>query len=124
MIFDFDEWVSLASEDAVAFERRRQEAIDALLDREGHSERLVRLQFRIDMERRRSRTALKSCLRLSDLMWQSFLKFDEVLNGQCSATRLRNALAPLAPALPAAKTIVLADRRCRAKRTPALSRQD
>lgn len=43
--------------------------------------RLQGLQCRIDLERMRARTPLKSCLRLSALMWDAFLECRDALNG-------------------------------------------
>lgn len=81
--FDFDEWAALAHSDADAFERKRRNAIDdALMRIEGNRTRLEGLQFRIDMERRRARTATKSYLRLSSLMWRSFDAMNEAANGR------------------------------------------
>jgi len=38
------------------------------------------LQNRIDMERLRARTAMKACLRISSMMWDSFLECQMMLN--------------------------------------------
>jgi len=56
--FDFDRWARLARSDPERFEAQRRAAIDSLIDEapEECQRRLSGLQFRIDMERRRSGT--------------------------------------------------------------------
>lgn len=73
--FDFDEWKDLASIDPDAFERRRQAVIDEFLSSvpESRQRRLRGLQFRIDMERRRARTPMGACIRISQMMWDSLV---------------------------------------------------
>lgn len=71
--FDFDEWATLARNDASAFERRRRQAVEQVIAEapEHQRERLRRLQWRIDAERRRYKHPLKSCLAIYDMMWES-----------------------------------------------------
>lgn len=72
--FDFDHWMQLAQRDPEAFERLRAELIEEVIASSGvHQARLRGLQWLIDQERRRSRTPMKSCLRLSSMMWDSLL---------------------------------------------------
>lgn len=70
---DFDEWSKLAQSDAEAFERRRREVIDQLIAEapEHMRERLHRLQWRVDAERRRYKHPLKSCVVIFNMMWDS-----------------------------------------------------
>ena len=72
---DFYEWVELAENDADEFEHQRQLAIDAYIDSvpEAQRERLRRLQWRIDQERRLARTPMAACLKLSRMMWNRVL---------------------------------------------------
>ncbi len=72
---DFDTWADLARTDPDEFERMRLEAIDAFIESvpERNRERLRRFQWRIDVERRRAKTPLAACIRLSSMMWQSLL---------------------------------------------------
>ena len=74
-LFDFDEWSRLAKTDPAAFEARRLALIEEYLDQFPplDQRRLRGLQFRIDMERRRARTPLAACMRLSAMMWDSLL---------------------------------------------------
>jgi len=81
MQFDVDEWQRLARDDPSEFERRRQAEIDALI---AHAppeqrERLRALQFRIDLERRRAKTALAATVRLQSMMWERFAELREAL---------------------------------------------
>lgn len=77
-LFDFDEWSRLAKTDPAAFEARRLALIEEYLDQFPplDQRRLRGLQFRIDMERRRARTPMAACLRLSSMMWDSLLGKD------------------------------------------------
>jgi hypothetical protein len=72
--FNLDEWQRLAAEDPPEFERRREAAIRALIERAPpeHQARLLQLQFRIDLERRRAKTALGATVRLQSMMWERF----------------------------------------------------
>lgn len=71
--FDFDTWATLAKEDAAAFERRRKELLEQFIAQapQHMQERLRRLQWRIDAERRRHKHPLKSCMALHAMMWES-----------------------------------------------------
>ena len=72
--FDIDEWQRLAKEDPQEFERRREAAIRAVIEQAPpeHQARLLRLQSRIDLERRRAKTALGATVRLQSMMWERF----------------------------------------------------
>jgi hypothetical protein len=72
--FDIDEWQRLAVEDPQEFERRREAAIRAVIEQAPpeHQARLLRLQSRIDLERRRAKTALGATVRLQSMMWERF----------------------------------------------------
>lgn len=68
--FDFDRWAELARRDPAGFERARARLLRECIQRASpaHRRRLEGLQFQLDMERRRARTPLAACLRLSELM--------------------------------------------------------
>jgi hypothetical protein len=72
--FDLAEWQRLAQEDPQEFERRREAAIRAVIEQAPpeHQARLLRLQFRIDLERRRAKTPLGATVRLQSMMWERF----------------------------------------------------
>jgi hypothetical protein len=71
--FDFSEWSSLAREDPARFEARREEEIERLIAAApAHIQpRLRRLQWRIDMERRRHSNPLGACLGIYGMMMDS-----------------------------------------------------
>ncbi|HEC13768.1 MAG TPA: DUF3135 domain-containing protein [Acidiferrobacteraceae bacterium] len=81
--FNFDDWVDLARDDAAAFEAKRMACIEAVISRasEPNQHRLRCLQWRIEMERQRTRTPLQACLRLSAMMWDSLLNDGSGLHG-------------------------------------------
>jgi hypothetical protein len=72
---DFDTWSAVARTDPQAFEKMRLAAIQAAIDSapEVNRERLRRLQWRIDQERRLARTPLAACVRISRMMWRTVL---------------------------------------------------
>lgn len=80
--FVFDEWKELAERNPEAFEFTRQRMIDSLIAEANESERLKCLQWRIDVERERSKTPMSACVRLSNMM----------LNSLYSETGLASAL--------------------------------
>jgi hypothetical protein len=84
--FDFEEWALLAKTDPEAFEAKREEAIAQLIERATPQmqTRLRGLQWRIDMDRRRSSTPLSSCMNIFNQMWTSVYGergFLDALNG-------------------------------------------
>jgi Protein of unknown function (DUF3135) len=93
MNFNFDEWAELYRTDQAAFEARRQEEIERLINSssEPARARLKGLQFRIDMERRRAKTPLGGCIRISAMMWESFAELRDALNGTAGATSVARA---------------------------------
>ena len=73
MEFDLDEWMRLAKRDPVAFEFRRKETIKQTIDQSRTEKRILEgLQFRLDMERRRSRNPMAACIRLYGMMMDYF----------------------------------------------------
>lgn len=83
--FDFDTWAALANDSPDAFDELKQRYIEAIVleycrSREIDPRKSRGLQWRIDMEIRKSRTTLKSCLHLSSAMWDSFLEMRKVLD--------------------------------------------
>jgi hypothetical protein len=72
---DFDAWSAMARTDPQTFEQMRLAAIQAAIDAapEANRERLRRLQWRIDQERRLARTPLAACVRISRMMWRAVL---------------------------------------------------
>lgn len=71
--FDFNHWSSLAQKDPVEFENQRQDAIDNMIEQApAHKRtRLRRLQWKIDQARKLSGSPMAACIKLSNLMWES-----------------------------------------------------
>ncbi len=87
--FSFDEWKNLASKDPEAFERQRERLIRETINQAPaeHRSRLLRLQWRVDMERKRQANPMASCVKLSRMMLDSV--YGE--NGLVSALNGQNA---------------------------------
>lgn len=69
--FVFEEWKELAERNPEAFEFTRQRMIDSLISEARESDRLMCLQWRIDVERERSKTPMSACVSLSTMMLDS-----------------------------------------------------
>ena len=82
--FDFENWRKLAEKDPAAFEEKRLEMLNNLIESTPNAERRQRmrgLQWRIDMERKRSKNPMDSTLRIYRMMWDSVAKnYEEVQN--------------------------------------------
>lgn len=78
--FDFNAWASLAQVAPEEFEQRRTDLIEYFLSNGRDQQRLRGLQCRINLERQRARTAMKSCLKISSLMWDTFIDLNDTLN--------------------------------------------
>lgn len=96
MDFDWETWSELAQTDPVAFEERRKQTIDAFIARapEARRARLLALQCRIDLERRRSSSALGACIRLSNMMWESYGELQDALNALTGRGPVASATPP------------------------------
>ena len=72
---DFNAWKDLASRDPAAFEERRNETVQALIERvpQERRARMWCLQWRIDQVRKRARTPMVSCLSVYGMMWDSLV---------------------------------------------------
>lgn len=80
--FDFEYWVALWESDPVAFEAERKAVLERLI-----ASAPVRLQrrlrgilFEVDAIRSTSASPLKACIRISELMWQSFHKMRQLIS--------------------------------------------
>lgn len=78
--FDFDEWALLARTAPDEFEQRRRALIEIEILRSDNVRRMRGLQWRIDLERSRARNPLDACVRLSNMMWDSFMDLNHALN--------------------------------------------
>ena len=86
--FDFDEWATLAKSAPDQFEMRRRTYIEHAISESNNIRRMRGLQCRIDMERIRARTAMKACLRITSLMWDSLFDCRDALNTFVSMTHV------------------------------------
>ena len=80
--FDFDYWCKLAKTNPDVFESSRKRVIDDYISNlkdEGSKERMQRLQWRVEMERKRSKNAMESAIRIYDMMWESVGKNFEAI---------------------------------------------
>lgn len=79
---DFDEMVKMAKEDPERLETLRKEMVQEIIEAaptEDQKRKLRGLQFRIDMERTKAKTPLASCIKISSMMRESFVKLkDEI----------------------------------------------
>ena len=73
-ILDFDKAVALARQDPEAYEQYRLDAIEAMISRSSRENQphLRRLQWRIDQERRRASNPVAACVKIYEMMWESF----------------------------------------------------
>jgi hypothetical protein len=74
-LVDFDHWSFLAKTDPDAFEARRVELIDELI--EGlppqRRHRMRCLQWKIDQVRHRAANPMAACIKINEMMWESLL---------------------------------------------------
>jgi len=81
--FDFDYWSNLAKKDPEAFEAAREAEINKHISSLGDQdvqERMERLQWRIEMERKRAKNPLDAAGRIYDMMWESVGRNIEALD--------------------------------------------
>jgi hypothetical protein len=73
-ILEFDEAVKLAKDDPEAFEQYRLDAIEALITSapEENRQKLRRLQWRIEQERKLAPNPIAACVKLQQMMWDAF----------------------------------------------------
>ncbi len=72
---DFNDWAEMARQDPAGFEAMRLAAIDEFIDNAPaeQRDRLRKLQWRIDQERRLARTPMNACIRISRMTWDNIL---------------------------------------------------
>ena len=91
--FDFEYWRDLAVQDPDRFEQTRRQTVEAYisgLEDALTQDRLRRLQWRIDQERHRGRSAMGSCIRLYNMMWRSLNHKFEMLDAMTSDSGWRD----------------------------------
>lgn len=81
---DHEKLSRLAHDDPEAFEALRRQLIATMIDRAPRRlrKRLRGLQFRIDHVRALAHTPLNAAVRISELMWKSFLNLNDELSGR------------------------------------------
>ena len=83
---NFDEMLNLADNNPEELERLRSAAIEDVIDNApAHMERRLRgLQFQIDAQRDMSKTPMASCIKISEMMHESFSRLRHSLNTAAS----------------------------------------
>lgn len=104
--FDFDEWLELSKRDPKSFESRRLESIEEFINSvpEDKQHRLRCLQWKIDRVREKMPTPLAACVAISDMMWDSLDKLNQMYHDCETVTSLEGDKAVLSP-LPNAKVL-------------------
>jgi hypothetical protein len=71
---DFEEAMELAKNDPDAFEQYRKDTIEAMITgaTKQNQPYLRRLQWRIDQERSRASNPVAACVKIYEMMWESF----------------------------------------------------
>lgn len=78
---DFENLQRLAEVDPDGFESRREELIDAFIEKlpAETRHRMRCLQWRIDRTRDQAKSPAQSCAEISEMMWESFCKLNQAL---------------------------------------------
>ncbi len=86
--FDFDHWMALNIESPDKFEIERRKFIVKHIDNfPSNKRRLEAIQFRVDVERGKSKSPMGACIRLSGLLMDYFCdEFVAALNDFCSSS--------------------------------------
>ena len=73
--FDFDSWATLARTDQYAFELKRKRILEAVIAEAParNQTQLRRMQWKLDRIREIAPTPLAACVRMQELMWESVL---------------------------------------------------
>ncbi len=103
--FVFDDWMRLASTDPEAFEKAREQTIrHTIADAPAnYRTRLLRLQWRVDMERKRHNNPMSACVTISRMMLDSV--FGE--HGMAKALNFEAQTVPAKQAASCAKVLDL-----------------
>jgi len=109
--FDFDEWLELSKRDPESFETRRLQSIEELINSapEERQQRLRCLQWKIDRVRDKMATPLAACVAISDMMWDSLDKLNQLYHDCESVTSLKDGKRVMTP-LPKAKIMQFSPR--------------
>ena len=74
-LIDFDQWAELAKSDPQAFEAKRAEVIEQMIQDmpEQKQHRMRCLQWKIDQVRSQAKTPMSACIKISEMMWDSLV---------------------------------------------------
>ncbi len=102
----FDELRKLADSNPEQLEALRQQMIEETINNAppAFQRRLRGLQFQVDMERRRARNPMDSCIRVSKMMHDHLYQMRQTING--AEVDTRSALAGFTSALPSNQAIM------------------
>ena len=108
---NFDEWLDLSKRDPETFESRRLESIEDFINSvpEDKQHRLRCLQWKIDRVREKMPTPLAACVAISDMMWDSLDRLNQLYHDCETVTSSKHSERKLAP-LPNAEIIHLSSR--------------
>ena len=97
--FDFDMWYALSQSDPQAFEELRQKTLDNFIGGvdDDRQHRLRCLQWKVDRVREMNPTPLAACVAISDMMWDSLEKLNQIYYDYNSITTLQGSKRELAP---------------------------
>ena len=109
--FDFDEWLELSKRDPESFENRRLQSIEELINSapEDRQHRLRCLQWKIDRVRDKMSTPLAACVAISDMMWDSLDKLNQLYHDCETVTSVKEGKRVMTP-LPNAKIMQFSPR--------------
>ncbi|WP_455210902.1 DUF3135 domain-containing protein [Kaarinaea lacus] len=101
--FDFDMWSELSKKDPEAFEAMRQKMVQDFIGSvpENKQHRLRCLQWKVDKVREKQKTPLAACVAISDMMWDSLERLNQLYYDYENVTKLKDGKRVLTP-LPSA----------------------
>jgi hypothetical protein len=104
--FDFDMWSELSKKDPQAFEAMRQKALQDFIGSvpESKQHRLRCLQWKVDKVRENQKTPLAACVAISDMMWDSLERLNQLYYDYENVTKVKDGKRVLTP-LPSASIL-------------------
>jgi len=109
--FDFDEWLQLSKTDPSSFESKRLASIEEFIQSvpADKQHRLRCLQWKIDRVREKMPTPLAACVAISDMMWDSLDKLNQLYH-ECEVTSMSRTGKRVVAPLPMARIVQFAPR--------------
>lgn len=110
--FNFDEWAKLAKEDPDAFENKRQQMLQDVIDKSAPEikRRMQGLQWQIDQIRSTSANPMASCLKISQMMWDKTIGEGGLVEHMQQLSKPDHKLSDSTSSKPSAKIMDLKDR--------------